>query len=349
MDGLELRAVRGEDEPYLGAFAQAFAPGDVVRSAIERWGHFATPHPSGLRVVVAKAVADARGPERLAAIVMARPVPARIDEDGRVFAEVIAAAVHPLDRIGVRGPRVLAALGAAYLAEHSAPERDVITFGFGGESAWRSLRFGPGVELIRRQPLLVFDVNQGTAALPSGVFSLHAFGDNAAALFERCAIDWRACAVRDATTLAWRFPADGGYVRLVVGDAEGTLDAALVTARGAPGTLRVLDWLVPSDAVGAQSLLVQALITTARTSGLARIELALPPWSPAFNTLQNHGFKVHASDRIVFARSAHPRLDTWWLRDHWWFQPFDQARPRSPTEPPEGPLGSCPVTADPCP
>ena len=321
---IEMRPVDGRDEHALGALAGALPPGDASRAVIEGWVHFAAAHPSGLRVWVAASGADSRGPERLAALVAARPVPARIDGGERLFSEVIGAFVHPLDRGTARSPRLLSALMAQFLEATNRPESDVIVYGSAGDAAWRTLRHGLEIEVLRRQPQLVAPVASSTE-WPDGVERGNGFDARALPLYDRASAPWRASALRDEHTLGWRFPEAEPHLVLEV-PSGGALDG-LAVAQVVGERLLLLDWLVPEDAGDARELLWLGLEHLAREHNCAHIAADLPPWCADFARFQDRGYRVRPTEGFLLARSAHARLDVWWLRENWWFQPFDAARP----------------------
>lgn len=336
MATLDLRPASAADEDALVRFAAALPAGEPARAVIGDWWRCAASHPSGLRAWVAATEADERGPERVAAFVAVRGVRARIDGNECVFGELLAAAAHPLDRGSVRGLRLVADLARRHLETHCTPQADLVTYGLASDEGWRLMRHGLDVEILRRQPVLVAALAPAPAAaqmLPDGVREVPAFDGRVLALYDRCSSAWRASCVRDAATLAWRFPADGPYRRIAVGEEHGTLSGLAVAAPGAGGHLEVLDWLLPGDEVLAGELLHWGLSALARSLGLHGIRASLPPWSQDFTRFQERGFRVGPTSDFILARGAHRNLDVWWLRDHWWFQPFDVAQPRSVPQP----------------
>lgn len=329
MATLELRPLRPADEGALLRFAADLPAGDPARAVVGDWWRYAASHPSGMRAWVAAAEADERGAERVAACVVLRGVRARIDGGETVFAELLAATAHPLERRTVRGPRLVAELTRRLLDAHCTPEGDFIAYGLVSDAGWRTMRHGPEVEILRRQPELVAALAPGEKSpMPAGVREVSAFDARALALYDRCSPAWRASGVRDAETLAWRFPADGPYRRIVVGEERGELAGLAVAAPGADGRLEVLDWLRPEDDAAAGELLHRGLCALAGDLGLSGMRASLPPWSQDFARFQERGFRVAPTRDFMLARGAHTKFDAWWLREHWWFQPFDVARPR---------------------
>jgi len=330
MATLELRPASPADEAALARFAAALPPGEPARAVIGSLMRYAASHASGLRAWVAAGEAGGRGPERIAAFAAARGVPALWDGGERAFAELLCVAAHPEEQGSVRCPRLLVDLVRQHLDAHCTLEGDLVTYGLASEKVWRLLRPGLGVEVLRRPPELVAELPPAPAGegdLPDGVREVPAFDGRVRALYERCARAWRASCVRDAATLAWRFPAEGAYRRIVVGgDGEGLAGLA-VAAPDAHGRLAVLDWLLPDDEREAGELLHLGLVRLAHVLELSRIRACLPPWSPDFARFQERGFRVGPTGDFVLTKSAHPNHDHWWLRDHWWLQPFDVARP----------------------
>jgi hypothetical protein len=337
MPTIEMRPADRADEAALARFAAGLAPGEPARAVLAGWKRYAASHPTGMRAWVATTDADERGPARVAAFVALRGVPARIDGSEHVFAELLAASAHPLDRGTTRGPRLVAQLTGRALDEHCTLERDIFAYALASDAGWRLLRHGLEIEVMRRQPELVLALDAPPAerdarsalvqALPAGVREVGAFDERVLALYDRCSGAWRASCIRDAATLAWRFPADGPYRRLVVGDHGGELAAMAVAAPDRDGGLAVLDWLLPADDADAGELLHRGVVALARALGLDRVRASLPPWSADFARFQERSYRVAPTRHFVLARSAHAKLDVWWLRDHWWNQPFDVARP----------------------
>jgi hypothetical protein len=322
---LEYRAACAADEGALGELARSLEPSEPARRALESWGRLAASDPTGLRVWVALP-AQAEPNQRLAAVVIARGVPARIDGQARVFAEVVAVAAHPRERQAARGARIAARLMEAYLAAHNTLAGDVITYGLAGDRDWRLLRHDLGIEVLRRQPELVRAVESGRPnGLPAGVRRLEAFPAGVLGLYERCSARWRASALRDEGSLNWRFPRGAESIRLALEGGDGTLEGYAVLGPGRPGRLELWDWLVPEQAPEVGDVLRQAILAEAQQGGFSEVAAALPPWCAEFGRFQASGYRVKPRRDFVLARSAHAKLDLWWLREHWWFQPFDTA------------------------
>lgn len=326
MGDYEIRELRPGDEPsLLETFNLVFGEGDPQFVPRERaaWSWAFERNPAGRRVYVA--LQDERVVAQYAAL------PTRVWCDGAEysFAQIVDSFVHPAHR---GGGRVFVRTARAFFDAFGGPDRDSgrdqVHFGWPVERALKIGRRSLGYEVVRTQLFLARDLDGTPAPLPAGVERIEDPGEQMQWLYERCAGEFGASTMRDAAWFRWRFleRTDHAYRALGVRDADGCLRGLCVLSLGRwplPDTGLIVDWLVPPGEPEVADALVAGACATLGAWGARRAVVLFPESSPWFADFQERGFLVHPSDYCAVARSFHPRFDSTWLRDHWWYQLSD--------------------------
>lgn len=328
MSRYEIRAYRpGDEAAILATFERTFGdnrpPGTRPRTLAD-WKWTYADNPAGLRVWLALDGAT------VAAHYASQPNRARVDGEERVFSQIIDSMVHPDYRRGLRRPGLFIETAQRMLTETcgAARDKDLVTYGWPTQTAWRAGLGYLDYEMVRRESVLSRAPGPGPETAPEGVTRCWAFDERVLVLYERCAAEWKASTIRDAAYLSWRIFAhpDRPYRVLVRTRRNGELLGYAITRASdwpvANGVM-VCDWLVPSADPLTGELLLEAILADARTTGRDQILALFPQWSPWFLFFQDRGFLVSATDYFMSGRNNHPRHDMFWLRDHWWYQPID--------------------------
>jgi hypothetical protein len=309
----------GDEVSLLECFEAAFrtphgAP--APRRSRAEWAWAFLDNPAGRRVFLALAG------ERVVAQYAALPQRVWIGGEERVFAQVVDSMVHPEQR----GGGLFVRTARAFFEEYGGRDRDLVHYGW---PVGRALEIGQralGYDVLRAQDLLAAELSPADAGpLPEGAALLADFDRQARWLYDRCCGDWGASGVRDAEYLEWRYARHPRhrYEALGVRDGEGQL-RGLAVLRVAdwirPDLGLVVEWLVPPGEPEAGELLLAGARAHLARRGASALVALLPEWSAWFATFQEWGLRVHPSPYVTVARSFHPRYDTLWLRDHWWYQ-----------------------------
>lgn len=325
MGKYEIRSYRsGDERAILATFQRVFVeghPGMRPRSSAD-WKWIYADNPAGMRVWLA---VDG---DVVAAHYASQPSKARVDGETRIFAQIIDSMVHPDYRRGLKRPGLFIETAQRMLAETCGPDKDLVTYGWPTQQAWRAGMGYLDYEMVRRESVLVRPCGAGPRERPAGVATLPAFDRRVADLYQRCAVDWKASTIRDATYLAWRVLGhpERPYRVLAREDEGGALlgyAIARVSDWPLEGGLVVCDWLVPPADTTTGELLLEGLLADARAAGRSQLLALFPQWSPWFLSFQERDFLVTATDYFMSGRNNHPRHDMFWLRDHWWYQPLD--------------------------
>lgn len=318
----EIRAFRpGDEEGILATFNLVFGENDpafVPRTRAE-WDWAFARNPAGQRIWVAEC-------EGVIAAQCAA-LPYRVHLDGRVtsFTQGVDSMVHPAHRKGLRRPGLYVETAYPFFRQFGGYGADLLHYGWPVEPAWRIGRTFLGYEIVRTQVIHAQDVGPGTQAIPAEVERIERFDDGVSALYDRCRAGWGASVIRDATYLNWRFLERPGFRYHVLGlrGAGGALRAYAVYRRADrpyPGSGLIMDWLVPDDEPEAGAILLEAVRAQARADGAGALLAVFPEWSPWNLRLQEQGFRLHTTDYLLIGIIQDPRYDTWWLREHWWYQ-----------------------------
>jgi hypothetical protein len=323
---LEIRPYRAGDEgAILDAFRNTFGRGakDVEGRTLAVWEWAYRSNPAGMRAWVAM------DGGLVAAHYASRPVRVRVEGREGTFAQIVDCFVRAEHRAGRKGPRLFAETGRRLLESTCGPGKDLVAYGWPTRAAWRLGRAFLGYGLVRRETSLSLELGRGPRGLPAGIETLDAFDGRTQRLYERCAREWPASAIRDERYLGWRVSRHPlrPYRVIAAPDGCGGLAGHAITRLSdwpVERALLVTDWLVPSDEVEAADALLEGVRELARTLG-ARILIAVfPEWSPWFARFQQHGFYAAPSDYHMVSGSYNdPRYGCEWLRENWWYQPLD--------------------------
>jgi hypothetical protein len=216
-------------------------------------------------------------------------------------------------------PGHLALVARGLVDEVGGPKDTVVLYGWPGPAEARIAERLLGFETVRTETRLVRTTGNGVPDVPADVEELERFDEQARWLFDRCAGDFGASAIRDAAFLDWRFVDRPGrtYRRLAVRDPEGVLRGYAVLDLEREDA-RLVDWLVPPEEPEVGEALVFGSLATARAAGRPSLATRLPPWSPWFERLQRWGFRAHRDEDFLLARGFTRRFDDLWLREQWW-------------------------------
>ena len=289
---------------------------------LDDWRWAFADNPGGMRVWVA---------ERNGSIVAqfaSQPHRVRVLGRQRVFAQIIDSMVHPDHRRGLKRPGLFVETALPMVAATCGPNRDLVTYGWPNSGAWRIGRRFVQYQLLRREKVLAREPGAGALVAPAGVEEVERAEPAVLDLYERCAGNWGASAIRDKAFLDWRLCSHPRkrYRLFVVRDSGGGWAGYAAYRAGdwpQAGSATVVDWLVPPGDVAVGAVLRETLLAAARADG-AQVLLALfPGWSPWFERFQEWGFLVHGTPYPMSARNYHPSYGLAWLRDHWWYQPLE--------------------------
>ena len=320
----ELREYRdGDLESLLECFNLVFRennPAHVDRTR-EEWEYLFTRNPAGRRVFVAT------WEGRVVAQYAALPITVSIDGEPRTFAQIVDSMAHPEHRAGLKRPGLFVQTALPFFEAYGGLEKDWMHYGWPVDKAWRIGRTFLKYEAVRTQTVLAREPDVA-ARTPAEVELLGRFGPDAHALYERCARDWGASAIRDEGYLDWRFVQNPfhEYVLLGVRDGAGSLRGYAVYRFGdwkLPRMGIIVDWLVPPEETEVGELLRRAVDSRASADRASAVSLFLPEWSPWFERFQDWGFTLWPTDYYMVGRNFHPRLDMRWLRENWWYQLAD--------------------------
>lgn len=265
---------------------------------------------------------------RLLACFATRPHRVVADGEERLFGELLDAAVSP--EAG-DGRWLLEETARTMLAETTGTDRDLVTYGCVEDGAWSVARQALKFEVMRMPTLLAGELD-GIDRMPQTheVGPYRPNGDEIRHLYDRARTAWDASCVRDEAYLRWRFVDHPrrSYEVLAARDASGELRGYAVLRE--PGTrgsdvALVADWLVPDDDERTGLDLLSGLARLGRALGVRRLAFGFPEWSVWFARLQELGFTAQPSGLRLATRKVHPRHETYWLRDAWWYQPADLA------------------------
>ena len=247
--------------------------------------------------------------------------------DGREasFTQGVDSMVHPEHRKGLRRPGLYVETAYPFFRQFGGYGADLLHYGWPVEPAWRIGRTFLGYEIVRTQTVHVRDVEPGTHEIPRDVARLERFGHEAGALYQRCQAQWGASVIRDERYLNWRFLERPGfrYHVFAVRGASSSLRGYAIyrrTDRPFPGSGLIMDWLVPSDEPEVGELLREAVLAQARADGAHAALVVFPEWTSWHARFQQWGFRLHTTQYLLIGIVQHPRYDTWWLRENWWYQ-----------------------------
>ena len=318
----EIRPFRpGDEEGILATFNAVFGENDpafVPRTRAE-WDWAFARNPAGRRIWVAECEGV------IAAQCAALPYRVLLDGEESSFTQGVDSMVHPEHRKGLRRPGLYVETAYPFFEQFGGHGGDRLHYGWPVEPAWRIGRTFLGYEIVRTQTIHVRDVEPGTQALPREVERLERFDESVRALYRRCHGQWGASVIRDEVYLNWRFLERPGfrYHVFAVRDAARELRGYAIYRRADrpfAGSGLIMDWLVPAGEPEVGELLREAVLAQARADGARAALVVFPEWTPWNARFQEWGFRVHSSDYLLIGIVQDPRHDTWWLRNHWWYQ-----------------------------
>lgn len=310
----------GDEEGILATFNAVFGENNPSFQARTRreWDWAFAHNPAGRRIWVAES-------EGVIAAQCAA-LPYRVWLDGREssFTQGVDSMVHPEHRKGLRRPGLYVETAYPFFERFGGYGNDILHYGWPVEPAWRIGRTFLGYEIVRTQTLHFFEPGPAPRPFPREVERLARFGPEVERLYLRCRANFGASVIRDARYMNWRFADHPRFRYELLAVRRGGELAGLAIYRRAdwpvPGTALVMDWLVPDDEPEAGALLRDALLARAVQDGAQVVLAVFPDWSPWNPRFQEWGFRVHASDYLLIGIIQDPRYDTWWLREHWWYQ-----------------------------
>jgi hypothetical protein len=318
----DIRPFEEADLPsLLTALNETFAANDpdYAPRTEEQWRWAYERNPAGQRIWVA--VKDGE----VAAHYASYPYRVSTPDGEMIFAQIVDSFVHPAHRKGLKKPGLFVEIGLAFLEATSGPDKDVVSFGWPVEAAWRIGEQYFDYLVVRTQGVLAREPGAGASELPAGVLADVPLDEQVRWLYDRCAGDWGASVVRDDAYLRWRYRDNPfhDYETLGVRDADGILRGLAVTRHGdwlMPNMELVLEWLVPPGEPEVADLLHEALLARARAHGASALAAMFPEWTPWFEGFQERGWLVHPTDYVTVSMKHHPRYDAFWLRQNWWYQ-----------------------------
>jgi len=311
----------GDEEGILATFNAVFGENDpafVPRTRAE-WDWAFARNPAGQRIWVAECEGV------IAAQCAALPYRVLVDGKPASFTQGVDSMVHPEHRKGLRRPGLYVETAYPFFRQFGGQGADLLHYGWPVEPAWRIGRTFLGYEIVRTQIIHVRELEPGARELPRGVERLKRFDADVHALYLRCQAQWGASVIRDARYLNWRF-ADHPrfrYQLFAVRGAAGELVACAIYRRADrpyPGSGLIMDWLVPEDELEAGELLREAVLAQARADGARALLVVFPEWSRWNAVFQEWSFRLHSSNYLLIGIVQDPKYDTWWLREHWWYQ-----------------------------
>lgn len=331
--GYDLRPLEERDEvSLLAGFNEVFSQDnpDFVERSMEEWRWAFRENPAGIRVLVA--VKDGE----VAAHFASMPVRMWIGGEERLFGQSVDSWVLPEHRKGLRRPGLYAKLVWEFQDLYGAPDRDLLHYGLPVWTAWRIGKRLLSYEVVRTQTLLVKAVpgDADTSVLEGGEVDglrlerIERFDEQARWLWDRCAGEWGASAIRDDAFLNWRLfdhPRQE-YTVLGVRDGEGLLRGYAVFRAGdwiEKGMGLLVDWLVPSGEEAVAALLMQGLLALGVQAGTPTLTAIFPDWSNWFESFQELDWRVYPSDYFMIGVNYNKHYDMRWLREKWWYQLID--------------------------
>ena len=326
LNDYDIRPYRpGDERAILATFERVFVEGrsGKLRRSLADWQWIYADNPVGMRVWLAM-----DGPI-VAAHYASQPRRMLVEGREAIFVEIIDSMAHPEHRSTLQQPGLFVELADRMLTATCGAGKDLVAYGWPNHQALKLGRRKLGYEVVREDQGLSRAPGPGPSTLPDGTEEVRAFDGRIRHLYERCASEWGASTIRDASYLEWRIlrrPRNPYRVVATLapdGEYAGFAVFRLMdwpTARS--GVL--CDWLVPSSDVGAGERLLEAVLTLGRAARADSILALFPPWSPWFERFRARGF--HAGDTgyaMVSGRYNDPRYPPAWLRERWWYQPLD--------------------------
>src|SRR5262245_40931517 len=311
----------GDEEGILATFNAVFGEHDpaFVPRTREEWDWAFARNPAGQRIWVAECEGV------IAAQCAALPYRVLIDGREASFTQGVDSMVHPEHRKGLRRPGLYVETALPFFRQFGGQGADILHYGWPVEPAWRIGRTFLDYEIVRTLTMHFMELGAGPVAIPREVERLTAFDADVRALYQRCHAQWGTSVIRDAAYLNWRFVAHPRFryhLFAVRGERRELLGYAIYRRADWPvaGTGLIMDWLGPVDEPEVGELLREALLAQARVDAAGVVLVVFPDWTPWSPRFQDWGFRVHTSDYLLIGIIQDRRYDTWWLREHWWYQ-----------------------------
>ncbi len=321
-----LREYRSGDEvKILATFNRVFAAVDPTfrPRSLEFWRWQFLENPSGALVLLA-VTPEGNVVGQLANVLQ------RVALDGKraTFSQAVDSMSDPSFRPGLRRTSLQALLGNRYAETYAGPDlgQHALLWGAPVPAAWRIGKSLIRYEVIRTQQKLVCDPRDVRARGDDAVVleETDSFPEDVALLFERCARERRAIAVRDRPQLDWRFTRHperdyrialarragelAGFAVFQSGSFDGEEDAGLVC-----------DWLVPREEQAAARALLGWLAETGRSASVARLVGIVPDTSSDWTFFQRAGFRVAPTRYTIVGRQCVRGYDMRWMHRHWYY------------------------------
>lgn len=316
-DAAQVRDVRADDEPAaLEAFRRAFAmrDGDPLL-APGAWRRRYFENPAGTRAVAAF---DADG--AMLAQYAGLPRGARVDDERATITQGVDSLSDP-ERGRALGS-LFARVGRRFAASYGGRlgEGDPFMWGYPVRAAWRVGKALLGYETLRSQVALVAIVERPRA--DEAQFEVAECRDAAAlpgdfeAWFETFRARFGATLDRDRETLAWRYGASDTTFAVLrrAGEIRGFVAGLAADFEGARRFV-ITEWFVEPD---AREAAVAWAAGRANAADVRELYTWLPPWCEDFAALQDVGFRVRPTTRVMVGRSYDRRRPAEWYADRWY-------------------------------
>lgn len=310
-----IRALEASDEvAALRALAATFElPEDARLLRPGAWKRRYFENPAGTRATVA-----VQPDGRLLAQYAGLPQGAWLDGERATFTQGVDSLAVPDAGRGGLGS-LFVRVGRRFARDYGARrgEGDPFMWGYPVREAWRIGRAALEYETIRSQLALALEVD--ALAMPAAgdvsVLELDAFPDAIDAWFERHRTRYAAICDRTREALEWRYAGSDYRIALAVLNDE-IRGLAVGRAAELEGARRFVlcEWLVEADARGA---LLAWASDAARAAGTTALYAWLPPWCDDFLALQDAGFRVHPTSRVLVGRSYDKRWSPEWYAENW--------------------------------
>lgn len=311
---LEIRELRDEDLPSLLDCLRAGFGERAHDEASWRW----SSSPPGLPRRAFVGLREGR----VVGLYAGRPTRTWLGGEERLCVQSVDLVVHPDERRGLGGGRLHRAIADAYFDHYGERGEDAVHFGWPVPA---SRRLGQGVlgyRLVRDELVLVRELGGAPPEDGPAVERLDSFGEDLRWLWDRCAPEWGAAALRDAAHARWRYLERPGVGYVPLGVRREGLLRGLAVVRTTPwsveGALPLLDWLVPAEEPEVAGALLSAAERVAAEAGARRLVVLLPPWSAAFADLQERGWRAHPTPYAQLFRSFDRRFDADGWREWAW-------------------------------
>ncbi len=321
----ELRAYApGDEHAILATFNRVFARVDpnFVPRTLEEWRWRYEQNPAGRRLWIAVAPDG-----RVAAQYAGLPQRVRLEGAPATFTQSVDSMLDPECRRGLGKQPLFVQLTWAWTDAYwgAPPERDPLMWGLPVPAAWRIGQKQLRYEFLRTQAKLCarLDGLERPAAPGVEVESAPGIPPEIGELFERCAGEHAAIAVRDQRYLAWRFERNPSQ-RYEYGLARraGRIEGIAIFRAGEFDGVRdglVCDWLAPRGDEAVGNALREWLAARARAAGCERLCAVFPDTSPEWLVFQRAGWRVRPTRYFAVGGAFLKKIDLRWLYKNWYY------------------------------